>query len=254
MKQTGGTALAGRAIIVTGASSGIGRAIAARCVAEGAAVLATGRRAAALAELEHDVPGVATLALDLTDAGAADALVEHAVERLGRLDGLVHAAGTVLRNERVPETADERFGEQIESNLAVPFRLARATLCVMEAQGAGGSIVLVGSQLAHVGVPGYASYSAAKGGVTALVRTLAVDHGPAGIRVNALAPGVVRTPMAYVDRPDFDAREADVAARIPLRRVGEPADMAGPAVFLLGDDSRWMTGQSLVIDGGFTIA
>jgi 3-oxoacyl-[acyl-carrier protein] reductase len=247
--------LADRPLIVTGASSGIGRAIALACAAEGASVLATGRRADALAELEREaVSPIRTLALDLSAPGAADRLVAHALERLGGIYGLVHAAGTVLRNEDVRETPDERFEEQVLTNLAVPFRLTRAVLRALRERGAGGSIVLVGSQLAHVGVPGYASYSAAKGGVTAMVRTLAVDHGPAGIRVNALAPGVVRTPMAYVDRPDFDDLEDGVAARIPLRRVGEPADLAGPAVFLLSDESAWMTGQALVVDGGFTIA
>jgi NAD(P)-dependent dehydrogenase (short-subunit alcohol dehydrogenase family) len=80
-----------------------------------------------------------------------------------------------------------------------------------------------------------------------------VDYGPSGIRVNALSPGVVASPMAYVDRPDFDDQADAIAARLPLRRIGRPEDMAGPAVFLLSDESSWMTGQSLVVDGGFTI-
>ena len=116
-----------------------------------------------------------------------------------------------------------------------------------------GSVVLVGSQLAQVGAPGYASYCAVKGGVEALVRALAVDFGPSGIRVNSLAPGVVQTPLAYVDRPDFDDQVDAIASRLPLRRIGQPDDMAGPAVFLLSDDSAWMTGQSLVVDGGYII-
>jgi NAD(P)-dependent dehydrogenase (short-subunit alcohol dehydrogenase family) len=89
--------------------------------------------------------------------------------------------------------------------------------------------------------------------VEALVRALAVDFGPSGIRVNSLTPGVVQTPGSYVGRPDFDDQIAATAARLPLRRIGQPDDMTGPAVFLLSDDSAWMTGQSLVVDGGFTI-
>jgi NAD(P)-dependent dehydrogenase (short-subunit alcohol dehydrogenase family) len=113
--------------------------------------------------------------------------------------------------------------------------------------------VLLGSQLAHIGAPGYASYTAAKGGVTALARALAADAGPHGVRVNVLAPGVVKTPLAYVNRPDFDDQIGAIAARHPLRRIGAPEDMGGPAVFLLSDDSAWMTGQTLIVDGGYTV-
>ncbi len=107
----------------------------------------------------------------------------------------------------------------------------------MMAAGAG-SLVLVGSQLAHIGAPGYASYTAAKGGVTALARALAADAGPRGVRVNVLAPGVVQTPLAYVNRPDFDDQIDAIAARHPLRRIGAPEDMGGPAVFLLSRRQR----------------
>jgi NAD(P)-dependent dehydrogenase (short-subunit alcohol dehydrogenase family) len=137
-------------------------------------------------------------------------------------------------------------------NLDATFRLARACLREMVPRRSG-SVVLVGSQLAQVGAPGYASYCAVKGAVEALVRALAVDFGPSGIRVNSLTPGLVQTPLAYVDRPDFDDQIETIAARLPLRRIGQPDDMAGPAVFLLSDDSAWMTGQSLVVDGGYTV-
>ena len=85
------------------------------------------------------------------------------------------------------------------------------------------------------------------------MRALAVDFGPSGIRVNSLTPGLVQTPLAYVDRPDFDDQIEAIAGRLPLRRIGQPGDLAGPAVFLLSDDSAWMTGQSLVVDGGYTV-
>jgi NAD(P)-dependent dehydrogenase (short-subunit alcohol dehydrogenase family) len=245
-------ALDGRSLIVTGASSGIGRAIAARCAAEGARVLAVGRNAGALHALaaergERIVPHVADLELE----GAGDGCVAAARERLGGLDGLVHAAGSIRRNEDPRTTTDAQFVALLESNLVATFRVTRPALDHMMAAGRG-AIVLLGSQLAHVAGPGYASYCASKGGVTALGRALAVDAGPYGVRVNVLAPGVVHTPMAYVDRAEFDDLVPELAARHPLRRIGQPQDLAGPAVFLLSDDAGWMTGQTLIVDGGFT--
>jgi NAD(P)-dependent dehydrogenase (short-subunit alcohol dehydrogenase family) len=244
--------LDGRTVLVTGASSGIGRAIATRCADEGASVLATGRDEARLTELAREQPAIAVYAADLAADGSADACVGAAVSRFGRLDGVVHAAGIVRRGEDIRETADHEWSLMRDINLDATFRIARASLRQMVPQRSG-SIVLVSSQLAHVAAPGYISYCTAKGGVEAMVRALAVDVGPSGIRVNALAPGVVHTPLAYVDRPDFDDQIEAIAARLPLRRIGQPADIAGPAVFLLSSDSAWITGQSLIVDGGYTI-
>ncbi len=238
--------LESRRILVTGASSGIGAAIAQRCVVEGARVLATGRRADALEELD----GVRRYACDLRDPGAPAACVAEAVGLFGGLDGVVHAAGTVIRGQDPRSSSDEEIDGILLDNLAVPQRVARAALAAL---GAGGSLVLISSQLARIGAPGYSSYCAAKGGVEALVRSLAVDVGPDGIRVNAIAPGLVRTPMAYHGRENFDELAPAFAERHPLRRIGEAEDIAGPAVFLLSGASSWMTGQTIVVDGGFTI-
>src|SRR6516162_4480737 len=243
--------LDGRTVLVTGATSGIGRAIAKRCAFEGANVLATGRDEARLAELAQEYTSIAVHPADLTEADAADGCAAVAVGRFGRLDGLAHAAGIVRRGEDIRNTTDQQWSLMRNINLDATFRLARACLREMVPQRSG-SVVLVGSQLAQVGAPGYASYCAVKGGVEALVRALAVDFGPSGIRVNSLTPGLVQTPLAYVDRPDFDDQIETIAGRLPLRRIGQPGDMAGPAVFLLSDDSAWMTGQSLVVDGGYT--
>ena len=239
-------------MLVTGATSGIGQAIARRCAVEGAHVLATGRNKDRLAGLTREPGSVTAFPADLTAQDAADECVAAAMSSYGQLDGLLHAAGTVRRKEDPRETTDDQWAHMLRVNLDASFRLARACLRVM-APRRSGSIVLVGSQLAHVAAPGYASYCASKGGTEALVRALAVDFGPSGIRVNSLTPGVVHTPLAYVDRPDFDDLIEATAARIPLRRIGQPEDMTGPAVFLLSDDSSWMTGQSLVVDGGYTI-
>lgn len=238
--------LEGRRILVTGASSGIGRAVAQRCVAESARVLATGRRGEALEELD----GVRRFACDLLEPGAPEACVAECVKLLGGLDGVVHAAGTVLRGEDPRTTSDEQIDGVLAVNLTLPLRVARAALGAL---GQGGSLVLISSQLGRIGAPGYASYCAAKGGVDSLVRALAVDVGPDGIRVNAVAPGLVRTPMATIGRDNFDELVPAIAERHPLRRIGEPADIAGPVAFLLSDSASWITGQTIVVDGGFTI-
>ena len=238
--------LEGRRILVTGASSGIGRAVAQLCVAGSARVLATGRRAEALEELD----GVRRYVCDLRDPGAPEACVAEAVERLGGLDGVVHAAGTVVRGQDPRSSSDEEIDGVLLDNLAVPQRVARAALGAL---GRGGSLVLVSSQLAHIGAPGYSSYCAAKGGIEALVRALAVEVGPDGIRVNGVAPGLVQTPMAYLGRDNFDDLVPAIAERHPLRRIGQPEDIAAPVGFLLSDAAGWMTGQTIVVDGGYTI-
>jgi NAD(P)-dependent dehydrogenase (short-subunit alcohol dehydrogenase family) len=238
--------LDGRRILVTGASSGIGRAVAELCVSQGARVLATGRRAEALDELD----GVRRFACDLLEPGAPEACVAACVEGMDGLDGVVHAAGTVLRGEDPRSTPDEQIDAVLGTNLALPLRVARAALGAL---GRGGSIVLLSSQLGRIGAPGYSSYCAAKGGVDALVRALAVDVGPDGIRVNAVAPGLVRTPMAYFGRDNFDELVPAIAEGHPLRRIGEPGDIAAPVAFLLSDAAAWITGQTIVVDGGFTI-
>ena len=162
----------------------------------------------------------------------------------------MHAAGTVIRGQDPRGSSDEEIDGILLDNLAVPQRVARAALGAL---GRGGSLVLVSSQLARIGAPGYSSYCAAKGGVEALVRSLAVDVGPDGIRVNAVAPGLVHTPMAYLQRENFDELEPAIAERHPLRRIGQAEDIAGPVAFLLSDASSWMTGQTIVVDGGYTI-
>ncbi len=243
--------LEGRVVVVTGASSGIGQAIAVRCLVEGASVVATGRRAEALDDVGAGSDRVARIAADLSHDGAPERVVALAMERFGKLDGLVHAAGTVWRNEDLRESSDAAVRTFMDDNLTAAIRMARAAYIPMTAAGSG-SIVLIGSQLAHIAVPGYATYCATKGGVISFARALAIDGGPLGVRVNVVSPGLVRTPMAYVEREDFDDAAPAIALRHPLRRIGEPEDMAGPAVFLLSDDAAWMTAQTMIVDGGFT--
>jgi NAD(P)-dependent dehydrogenase (short-subunit alcohol dehydrogenase family) len=242
--------LEGRRCIVTGGGTGIGRAVALRFAAEGARVVVSGRRQEPLEHVAAEGDAIEPYPADVADAAAARGLVEHAVGRFGGLDVLFHAGGVLRRNEVLIETTEEQWADEIAINLTGAFNLVRPAIPrLVESKG---TIVLVASQLSHIAAPGYATYCAAKGGVLGLVRALAVDLGPSGVRVNALSPGVVETDMAYVGR-DFAAIRDQVASMLPLRRVGTAEDMAGPAVFLASEDSAWMTGQSLVVDGGFTI-
>ena len=241
--------LAGKRCLVTGGGSGIGRAVARAFADEGASVVVAGRRAARLDETGAGRDAISTYAGDVAVAADARAMVEAAVERHGGLDVVFHAAGVLRRNEVLAETSQEEWDYDLAANLTGTFQVCR--FAIPHLRASRGVIVLVASQLAHVGSPGYASYSAAKGGVLGFTRALAVDLGPDGVRVNALSPGVVDTEMAYIGR-DFDAIRDEVAGRLPLRRVGTADDMIGPAIFLASDESDWMTGQSLVVDGGWT--
>jgi meso-butanediol dehydrogenase/(S,S)-butanediol dehydrogenase/diacetyl reductase len=241
--------LEGKRCLVTGGGTGIGRAVAVRFAAEGASVVVAGRRPEPLEETAAMSAAISTQRGDAGEPDEARAMVDAVVTRHGGLDVLFHAGGVLRRNEVLTETTEEEWERDLRANLTSAFELCRVAIPHLEETR--GTIVLVASQLAHVGSSGYATYAATKGGILAFTRALAVDLGPQGVRVNALSPGVVETDMAYIGR-DFAAMRDQVAAALPLRRVGTPEDMAGPAVFLASDDSAWMTGHSLVVDGGWT--
>jgi NAD(P)-dependent dehydrogenase (short-subunit alcohol dehydrogenase family) len=241
--------LEGKSCLVTGGGSGIGLAVARRFAAEGARVAVMGRRADRLEEAAAESDAISAVPGDVSVADDARRVVEAIVERHGGLDVLFHAAGVIRRNERLEETTDDEWNHDMGINVGGAFNVCRFAIPHLEQSR--GAIVLVASQLAHVAAAGYATYAVGKGAVLALARTLAIDLGPRGVRVNALSPGIVDTDFAYIGR-DFGAVRDQIAASLPLRRVGTAEDMVGPAVFLASDESGWMTGQSLVVDGGFT--
>jgi NAD(P)-dependent dehydrogenase (short-subunit alcohol dehydrogenase family) len=241
--------LEGKSCLVTGGGSGIGLAVARRFAAEGARVAGMGRRADRLEEAAAESDAISAEPGDVSVADDARRVVEAIVERHGGLDVLFHAAGVIRRNERLEETTDDEWNHDMGINVGGAFNVCRFAIPHLEQSR--GAIVLVASQLAHVAAAGYATYAVGKGAVLALARSLAIDLGPRGVRVNALSPGIVDTDFAYVGR-DFGAVRDQIAASLPLRRVGTAEDMVGPAVFLASEESGWMTGQSLVVDGGFT--
>lgn len=235
----------GYRLVVTGGGTGIGRAIALAAAARGARVVVAGRRREVLERLSSKVitPVVADVAVD----GSVAALFDTAEEVLGGLDGVVNAAGV---HDLTPslELPTERFAEVVDINLTGAFRVSRAA--GQRLRGSG-SLVHIASLTSFGGFPGRLAYGVAKAGLLQLTRTLAAEWGPLGIRVNAIAPGFVRTPIA--DRLEA-AGVLDVAAiesRTPLRRRALPEDLVGPALFLLGPDASFITGECLVADGGW---
>jgi NAD(P)-dependent dehydrogenase (short-subunit alcohol dehydrogenase family) len=246
----------GRVALVTGGGTGIGRATALRLAEEGAAVALSGRRRDVLEETSKAIADAGGRALsvpgDVSLEDEADGVVSETVEAFGQVDLLVNNAGSIRRNVLLHELSTERWDEQLAANLRSVFLVTRAALRhMLELQG-DRSIVNVASTFALAAGPGVAAYTAAKGGVISLTRALAVEYASSGIRVNCVCPGIVVTPLAYVDRPRFEKQKEEFARLYPLGRLGEPEDIAAAIAYLASADAGWVTGTVMTVDGGFT--
>jgi NAD(P)-dependent dehydrogenase (short-subunit alcohol dehydrogenase family) len=232
--------LDGLRVLVTGAAGGIGAACVERLTAEGANVAA--------ADLEAPGHAVA-LAGDVTDADDAAALVDGAAEALGGLDGLVLAAG-IHWTGPTHEMDPAAFRAVIDVSVLGTFLCCRAALPRFVAQG-DGRIVTLGSTASLGGAPGLAAYSAAKGAVLNLTRSIGVEYARVGVRANCLCPGATNTPL--LDRLMADrADPSGFRDRHPIGRFAEPWEIAGTAAFLLSDEASYFAGSAVVVDGGFT--
>lgn len=250
--------LQGKVALITGGGTGIGEALARRFVAEGATVCITGRRAEKLAEVAASLPAGRCLPIagDVRDPGDTERMVAEAAAVSGRLDVLVNNAAANLAGT-VVEMDLETWQEMLDTNLTGPFLLMKAALPRMVAAG-GGSIVNMSSLAGVVCVPGSPGYCATKAGLIHLSKQVALDYGKDRVRCNVVCPGPVRTdmlqynltPMAEVMGTDIDEVFRVLPRFMPLRRVASPDEITGVCVFLAGDDSAYMTGSTLMIDGG----
>jgi len=236
---------------VSGASSGIGRGAAVLRVADGARVVLLGRDEARLAEAAAECgPLAVTAAFDAAKATEVDAVLPGLLEQTGPPDIVVHAAGQTVVGA-LDQLSAEDWHRQIDVNLTSIHSLNRHLWPAMVP--AGGAVVLVGSTASFVGFAQDAAYVATKGAVLAMTKAMALDGAPVGIRVNAVCPGFIVTPNleGYFDaQDDPDAARAGAAAAAPLGRMGTPADIAGAIAFLCSPDSSFVTGTSVLVDGG----
>jgi NAD(P)-dependent dehydrogenase (short-subunit alcohol dehydrogenase family) len=245
--------LKGKVGIVTGAGTGIGRACAIALAMEGARVALVGRRKDRLEEVAHDI-GDSALAIpaDVSKTSEISRLLDQTARQFGRLNFLLNNAG-VLHIGNAEQITEEEWDDTFNVNVRAVWLLSREALPHMRKAG-GGSIINVASTLGVVGAPNRAAYAASKGAVVLLTKSMAIDHGHENIRVNAICPSFVKTDLTAA----VIARALDPAAVLrertaahPMGRLGQPEDIAGVAVYLASDESSWVTGAILPVDGGY---
>jgi 3-oxoacyl-[acyl-carrier protein] reductase len=241
--------LSGQAALVTGASGGIGGAIARALHAHGATVALAGTRTAALEALSRELgERTHSLTADLADPEAADKLARDAEAEMGKIDILVNNAG-ITRDNLALRMKDEDWQAVLDVNLTAAFRLTRAALRGM-VRRRHGRIISIASVVGITGNPGQANYAAAKAAMIGMTKSLAAEVATRGITVNCIAPGIIATAMT--DKLN-DEQQSRILAQIPMGRLGVPDDVAPAAVYLAGAGAAYMTGQTLHVNGGMAM-
>ena len=241
--------LTGKTALVTGASGGIGSAVAKALAAQGATVALSGTREDALRAVAADIPGAVVVPCNLGDPEAVEGLIPAAIAALGgKLDILVNNAG-VTRDNLVMRMKDDEWSDVIRINLEAAFRLIRAASKPMM-KARVGRIITITSVVGTTGNPGQANYAASKGGLTAMSKALAQELASRNITVNCVAPGFITSPMTDV-LPD--AQKEALTTRIPAGRLGEGAEIGAAVVYLASDEAAYVTGQTLHVNGGMVM-
>ncbi|WP_185897363.1 SDR family NAD(P)-dependent oxidoreductase [Paenibacillus zeisoli] len=246
----------GQTAIVTGGGTGMGRAAALRLGREGANVVIAGRRTKELQEVYEEIvsQGGSALAVqtDVADPRQVEALVNKTLDVFGSLDIAWNNAGILGAFSPLHQLSFEDFDTLMSVNLRGVFACLKYEIAAMLDLGIRGSIVNTSSWTAHGAMPGTSGYAASKGALDAMMRTVALEVGPSNIRVNNVSPGMIATPMSQEVLSD-EATARPFIKQTPLQRVGQSEDVADVVVWLLSDDARFVTGQSILVDGGYTI-
>jgi meso-butanediol dehydrogenase / (S,S)-butanediol dehydrogenase / diacetyl reductase len=241
-----------RCAVITGASSGMGAACAREFAKAGYKVVVAGRNAARSHQVAKEIEADAPMVGDIADISFCRSLIDAAVSRYGRIDALINAAGIIARSGAA-ETTDEQWKRVLDVNLGGVFYTCRSALPVMKRQG-NGAIVNFGSIWGDVASAGVAAYCASKGAVHNLTRAMALEHAKDGVRINAICPGEVNTPMLQTERKEpvtpqlLDA----IAQTVPMGRLADPAEIARVVLFMASDAASYMTGSMITVDAGFT--
>jgi 3-oxoacyl-[acyl-carrier protein] reductase len=239
--------LTGKTALVTGATGGIGAAVARALHAQGATVAISGTRAAVLETLAAEL-GERVLPCDLSDMAAVETLVPSAEEKMAKLDILVANAG-VTKDNLFVQMRDEEWDQVIAVNLTATFRLTRAAVKGMMRKRFG-RVIGISSVVGVTGNPGQGNYTASKAGMIGMMKTVAAEYAKRNVTANCIAPGFIATPMT--DKLNEKQREG-ILSRVPAGRLGTPVDVAAAAVYLASDEAGYVTGQTLHVNGGMAM-